>query len=108
MRAHAAGELERDKRVIIHLYPRTSFIYFCIDVQWLSEEEQRLIDQVTAEVEEEPTGLFRVWQFTPGTRAWLWTVTLKPRLEAYNWTQQRGFGSKQLAYSQKVVIPASI
>ena len=84
--------------------PRPDAIEFRINGRGRTEEHQRLIDQVAAEIVEQPAGL--------GGRGlaprapWLRSPTFEPRLEAVNVAKR--FLGEEPSNREKVAVPAAV
>ena len=65
MRAGAAHVVDGDERIVIHLHAVAPAIELGVDVERGTEEQERLIDEMAPEIEEETSGLFRCAALTP-------------------------------------------
>src|SRR5688572_2936612 len=81
MRTDSVLMSERDEHVVIHLDAWSPGIELRVDIRDGTEQLQRLIDEVRAEVEEQPTRFRRIRLLAPASPR-LRTPALESRLES--------------------------
>jgi hypothetical protein len=96
---------ERHERIVVNLHARTPPIQLGIDSRHGSKQLKGLIDEVTADVIQQPTRLFGSAALTP-SRSWLGTPAFESRLEANGRTEL--ILAQQLAHRQEVSIPSPV
>jgi hypothetical protein len=105
VRAHATVVCERDEGVIVDLHARPTTIELRVHRASWTEQHERLVDEMTSQIEQQPTGVLRratLAPVVPRGRA----PALEPRLEPQG-VPQCAF-SQQTAEREKISIPSPI
>ena len=105
MRALAICMRDGDEGVVVDLHTGTPPVELGVDVACGTEQDQRLVDEMTAEIEEQPAGLVSRAPLTPVVSR-CGTPSLEAGLEAKRRTQ-RVFG-KETSNGEKVPIPPAV
>jgi hypothetical protein len=96
---------QRHEGVVVGLCSRTDAVQLGVDLGHRSEQGQRLVDQMAAQVIEQPAGLGRVAELPPAALE-LRTPALEPRLEAVHPAQPTR--ADQLGDGAEVAVPAAV
>ena len=65
MRAHADGVLERDEDVVVDQRAGAARVDLGVDAMHRAEQRERLVDEMRAEVEQQPAALAGARQLAP-------------------------------------------
>jgi hypothetical protein len=105
MRARARGVLDRDECIVVHLDAGTPPVDLAMDAHRRTEEQQCLVDEMAAKIEEDSPARRRIALFAP-SRLRLRAPSLEARLEAQRLAERARL--EETAHRHEVAVPAAV
>src|SRR5687767_1043495 len=105
MRPHARRVGQREEDIVVDLRARASRVELRVNSRHRPKEEERLVDQVATEVEQEAAGVLGLAALAPAHRHG-GSPALEARLEAKDVAQ--GALGHELAQGEQLAIPTTV
>src|SRR5688572_7712839 len=105
MRTHSRRMREREEHVVVHLHAGSAAIQFGVHIGDGTEQVQRLVDEMSAEIVEQPARQLRLAALAPSALR-LRTPAFEPRLEA-QYVAERLFRQQPLD-GEQLTVPATV
>ena len=100
------GLIQRDEPIVVRHHAGPTPIELGVDSFWTPEQEQRLVDQVAAKVEQQPSGVLRRAALSPAAGPDCGPPALVARFESRHGTQR--VVSNQALKSEHVAVPSTV